>query len=55
VIAFIHGLDSVKRAKSLDDKDAGEGKTFAFDITIVSNKSAPNIPVRGKLCPLKEA
>jgi branched-chain amino acid transport system substrate-binding protein len=32
----------------------GKGKTFAFDITIVSNKSAPNIPVGGKLRPLKQ-
>jgi branched-chain amino acid transport system substrate-binding protein len=33
----------------------GKGKTFPFDITIVSNKSAPNIPVGGKLRPLAQA
>jgi branched-chain amino acid transport system substrate-binding protein len=30
----------------------GKGKDFPFDITIVSNRSAPNIPVGGKLRPL---
>src|SRR5262245_21937782 len=30
----------------------GKGKEFPFDITIVSNRSAPNIPVGGKLRPL---
>jgi branched-chain amino acid transport system substrate-binding protein len=33
----------------------GKGKGFPFDITIVSNKSASNIPVGGKLRPLKQA
>ncbi len=33
----------------------GKGKSVPFDITIVSNKSAPNIPVGGKLRPLKQA
>jgi branched-chain amino acid transport system substrate-binding protein len=32
----------------------GKGKTFPFDITIVSNTSAPSIPVGGKLRPLKQ-
>ncbi len=96
-LGFIHALfeialDSLKRAKSLDDKGAivvaiketslntivgpiawgkgpvpnvaktplvggqwGKGKAFPFDITIVSNKSAPNIPVGGKLRPLAQA
>jgi branched-chain amino acid transport system substrate-binding protein len=33
----------------------GKGKSVPFDMTIVSNKSAPNIPVGGKLRPLKQA
>jgi len=33
----------------------GKGKAVPFDITIVSNKSAPSIPVGGKLRPLKQA
>jgi branched-chain amino acid transport system substrate-binding protein len=33
----------------------GKGKGVPFDITIVSNKSAPSIPVGGKLRPLKQA
>ena len=31
------------------------GKGGRFDVTIVSNRSAPNIPVAGKLRPLKQA
>src|SRR5215468_211761 len=96
-LGFVHalfevGLDSCKRAKSIDDKSGivvaikaanlntivgpiawgkgpvpnvaktplvggqwGKGKSFPFDITIVSNKSAPNIPVGGKLRPLGQA
>jgi branched-chain amino acid transport system substrate-binding protein len=33
----------------------GRGKTFRFDITIVSNRSAPAIPVGGQLRPLRQA
>jgi hypothetical protein len=31
------------------------GKDGRFDIVIVSNRSAPNIPTGGKLRPLKQA
>jgi len=94
-LGFIHalfevGLDTLKRASSLDDKSAvvaaikattlntivgpiswAKGpvpnvtktplvggqwtrKDGRFDITIVSNRSAPNIPVAGKLRTLKQ-
>jgi len=33
----------------------GRGKGVAFDMTIVSNRSAPSIPTAGKLRPLKQA
>ena len=33
----------------------GRGKAVRFDMTIVSNRSAPNIPTGGKLRPLKQA
>ncbi len=34
----------------------GKGKDASrFDMTIVSNASAPNIPVAGKLRPLRQA
>jgi len=33
----------------------GKGKAFPFDITIVSNRTAPNIAVGGKLRPLPQA
>jgi branched-chain amino acid transport system substrate-binding protein len=33
----------------------GRGKDGHFEITIVSNRSAPNIPTGGKLRPLKQA
>ncbi len=33
----------------------GRGKDIPFDITIVSNRSAPNIPIGGKLRPLRQA
>jgi len=33
----------------------GRGKSFRFDITIVSNRSAPDIPVGGRLRPLRQA
>src|SRR5262249_6918724 len=31
----------------------GKGKDFRFDMTIVSNRSAPSIPTAGKLRPLQ--
>jgi branched-chain amino acid transport system substrate-binding protein len=94
-LGFVHalfevGLDSLKRAQSLDERPAvvaairatnlntivgpvswakgpvpnvcktplvggqwGKGKDFKFDITIVSNRSAPSIPTGGKLRPLQ--
>ena len=33
----------------------GKGKDVRFDMTIVSNRSATNIPTAGKLRPLKQA
>ena len=33
----------------------GRGKGVPFDMTIVTNKSAPSIPIGGKLRPLKQA
>jgi branched-chain amino acid transport system substrate-binding protein len=33
----------------------GRGKGVAFDMTIVTNRSAPSIPTGGKLRPLKQA
>ena len=33
----------------------GRGKGVAFDMTIVTNRSAPTIPAGGKLRPLKQA
>ncbi|MGH7315791.1 MAG: ABC transporter substrate-binding protein, partial [Candidatus Rokuibacteriota bacterium] len=33
----------------------GRGKDFRFDITIVSNRAAPNIPAAGKLRPIGRA
>ena len=31
------------------------GKDFRFDMVVVSNKAAPNIPVSGKLRPIGQA
>jgi branched-chain amino acid transport system substrate-binding protein len=31
------------------------GKDFRFDMVVVSNKTAPNIPVSGKLRPIGQA
>ncbi len=33
----------------------GKGSGFRFDVTIVSNKTAPRIPTAGKLRPIRQA
>ena len=33
----------------------GRGKDFRFDMVIVSNRAAPNIPASGKLRPIGQA